>query len=45
MKARELDRMTAPAENVFTENEYPPTMEEMLNLEVDIGKLYEDNLS
>ena len=42
IKARELQNMTASSEQVFTENEYPPTMDEMKALEVDIGKLYED---
>jgi len=42
LKARELDKMISPAEQVFTEAEYPPTMEEMKSLEIDIGKLYED---
>ena len=39
VRARKLEQMTAPA---FTPNEYAPTMDEMKELEVDIGKLYED---
>ena len=41
MKARELDKMISPAEKVFTDAEYPPTMNEMKALEIDIEKLYE----
>ena len=43
LKARELDAMISPAEKVFTEAEYPPTMEEMKSLEIDIDKLYEES--
>ena len=39
IRAKKLEQMTAPA---FTPNEYAPTMDEMKELEVDIGKLYED---
>ena len=39
--AKKLDKLTEPAEQVFTESEYAPTMDEMKALEVDIGKLYE----
>ena len=42
MKARELDKMISPAEKVFTDAEYPPTMNEMKALEIDIEKLYEE---
>ena len=37
--ARKLEKTVNPA---FTETEYPPTIDEMKALEVDIGKLYED---
>ena len=40
--AKKTEQLVEPAEQVFTENEYPPTIEEMKALEVDIGKLYED---
>ena len=39
IRAKKLEQMTAPA---FTPSEYAPTMDEMKELEVDIGKLYED---
>ena len=39
INAKKLEKMTNPA---FTESEYAPTMDEMKALEVDIGKLYED---
>ena len=39
IRAKKLEQMTAPA---FTPTEYAPTMDEMKELEVDIGKLYED---
>ena len=39
LKAIELAKMEAPA---FTPTEYAPTMDEMLKLEVDIGRLYDD---
>ena len=38
-RAKQLEKMTAPA---FTPTEYAPTIDEMIKLEVDIGKLYED---
>ena len=37
INAKKLERTTNPA---FTETEYPPTIEEMKKLEVDIGELY-----
>ena len=39
IRAKQLEQMTAPA---FTPSEYAPTINEMKELEVDIGKLYED---
>ena len=39
INAKKLEQLTNPA---FTEAEYAPTMDEMKELEVDIGKLYED---
>ena len=39
VRAKKLEQMTAPA---FTPREYAPTIDEMKELEVDIGKLYED---
>ena len=42
INARKLERITSPSETVFTEAEYPPTIDEMKELEVDIGRLYED---
>jgi len=39
LRAKQLEKMTAPA---FTPTEYAPTIDEMIKLEVDIGKLYED---
>ena len=40
--AKKLERTIAPSEVIFTETEYPPTIDEMKELEVDIGKLYEN---
>ena len=40
--AKKLERTIAPSEVVFTETEYQPTIDEMKELEVDIGKLYEN---
>ena len=39
IRAKELEKMTNPA---FTPTEYAPTIEEMQKLEVDIGRLYND---
>ena len=39
INAKKLEQMTNPA---FTETEYAPTIDEMKALEIDIGKLYED---
>ena len=39
INAKKLEQMTNPA---FTETEHAPTMDEMKALEIDIGKLYED---
>ena len=39
VRAKQLERMTAPA---FTPTEFAPTIDEMKELEVDIGQLYED---
>ena len=36
LNAKKLEKITNPA---FTETEYPPTIEEMKALEVDIGQL------
>ena len=38
LNAKKIEKTTNPA---FTETEYPPTIEEMKALEVDIGKLYD----
>ena len=37
INAKKIEKTTNPA---FTETEYPPTIEEMKKLEVDIGELY-----
>ena len=39
VKAKELESLTAPAEQVFTEAEYAPTMDEMKKLEVDFDDI------
>ena len=39
INAKKVEGLTNPA---FTETEYAPTMDEMKALEIDIGKLYED---
>ena len=39
VKAKELEKMTAPAEMVFTDAEYAPTMDEMKKLEVDFDDI------
>ena len=41
INAKKLEKILSPSEVVFTDTEYPPTIEEMKELEVDIGKLYE----
>ena len=41
--ARKLKQTIQPSEVIFTETEYPPTIDEMKALEVDIGKLYENS--
>ena len=41
INAKKLEKILSPSEIVFTDTEYPPTIEEMKELEVDIGKLYE----
>jgi len=39
INAKKLEQIQAPA---FTETEHAPTIEEMKELEVDIGRLYDD---
>ena len=40
LNAKQLEKMTNPA---FTETEYAPTLDEMKELEVDIGKLEDES--
>ena len=43
INAKKLEKITEPAESTYAEGEYPvPTIDDMKELEVDIGKLYED---